>query len=74
MLKHFPATDLVLNANNQVYHLGLSKENLSTKIIVVGDQDRVSLISEKFEFIEHTSQHREFVCHTGNYHRSQRSA
>lgn len=67
MLKHFPATDLVLNAKNQVYHLGLSKENLSTKIIVVGDQDRVSLISEKFESIEHTSQHREFVCHTGMY-------
>jgi uridine phosphorylase len=67
MLKHFPATDLVLNANNQVYHLGLSKENLSTKIIVVGDPDRVSLISEKFESIEHISQHREFVCHTGKY-------
>jgi uridine phosphorylase len=67
MLKHFPATDLVLNAKNQVYHLGLSPENIATKIIVVGDQDRVGLISQYFDSIEHQSQHREFTCHTGIY-------
>jgi uridine phosphorylase len=67
MLKHFPATDLVLNAKNQVYHLALSPENIATKIIVVGDQDRVGLISRYFESIEHQSQHREFTCHTGIY-------
>lgn len=67
MLKHFPATDLVLNAKNQVYHLGLSPGNLATKIIVVGDQDRVGLISQLFDSIEHQSQHREFTCHTGVY-------
>ena len=67
MLKHFPATDLVLNAKNQVYHLGFSTENLATKIIVVGDQDRVGLISKFFDSIEHQSQHREFTCHTGIY-------
>ena len=67
MLKHFPATDLVLNANNQVYHLGLSPKNLATKVIVVGDQDRVGLISKFFDSIEHQSQHREFTCHTGIY-------
>jgi uridine phosphorylase len=67
MLRHFPATDLVLNAKNQVYHLALSPENIATKIIVVGDQDRVGLISKYFDSIEHQSQHREFTCHTGNY-------
>jgi uridine phosphorylase len=67
MLKHFPATDLVLNAKNQVYHLGLSPENLATKVIVVGDQDRVGMISKFFDSIEHQSQHREFTCHTGVY-------
>lgn len=65
MLKKFPATDLVLNAKNQVYHLGLSPENLAKKVIVVGDQDRVGLISQFFDSIEHQSQHREFTCHTG---------
>lgn len=36
-------------------------------MLLVGDQDRVSLISNFFETIEHKSQHREFVCHTGTY-------
>lgn len=63
----FPPSELVLNDKNQVYHLGLSPENISDKIILVGDQDRVSLISDFFETIEHRSQHREFVCHTGTF-------
>jgi uridine phosphorylase len=63
----FPVSELVLNTKNQVYHLGLSPENISSKIILVGDQGRVKLISSFFDSIEHASQHREFVCHTGNY-------
>jgi uridine phosphorylase len=63
----FPPSELVLNNQNQVYHLGLSPDNISDKIILVGDQDRVGLISSFFEVIEHESQHREFVCHTGMY-------
>ena len=66
-MKEFPASELVLNSKGQVYHLGLSPEQVADKIIVVGDQDRVSLISEFFETIEHQSSHREFVCHTGIY-------
>ena len=67
MPRYFPATDLVLDANNNVYHLGFNRENVAEKIILVGDQDRVSLVSSFFESIEFTSQHREFVCHTGRY-------
>ncbi len=63
----FPATELVLNDKGQVYHLGMSPSELAHKIILVGDQDRVSLISAFFDEIEHRSQHREFVCHTGIY-------
>lgn len=63
----FPATELVLNGNGQVYHLAMSPSELAHKIILVGDQDRVALISDFFEEIEHQSQHREFVCHTGKY-------
>ncbi|MEY3198548.1 MAG: hypothetical protein RJA13_506 [Bacteroidota bacterium] len=62
---YFAPSELVLNSKNQVYHLGLSPENISDKIILVGDQDRVALISNFFDTIEHRSQHREFVCHTG---------
>ena len=66
-MEFFPSSELVLNSKNQVYHLGLSSENIGGKIIIVGDQDRVKLVSDFFETIEHQSQHREFVCHTGTY-------
>ena len=66
-MKKFAPTELVLNAKNQVYHLGLSPENVSDKIILVGDQDRVSLVSAQFDKIEFKSNHREFFCHTGLY-------
>lgn len=63
----FPPSELVLNDKGQVYHLGLSPDNVAEKIILVGDQDRVPMISEFFDTIEHTSQHREFICHTGTF-------
>ena len=66
-MKYYSETELVLNSKKQVYHLGLSSNNLAHKIILVGDQDRVPMVSEFFEKIEHKSQHREFVCHTGIY-------
>jgi len=66
-MKYYSETELVLNSKKQVYHLGLSANNLAHKIILVGDQGRVQLVSDFFEKIEHKSQHREFVCHTGIY-------
>lgn len=64
---HFPATELVLDANGAVYHLGLQPEQLAPKVILVGDQDRVAKISKHFEHIDSIVQHREFVSHTGTY-------
>jgi uridine phosphorylase len=66
-MRYYADTELVLNSKKQVYHLGLSPNDLSRKIILVGDQDRVQMVSDFFEKIEHKSQHREFVCHTGIY-------
>lgn len=63
----YPHTELVLNDKGQVYHLGLSPENVSDKIILVGDQDRVNLVASFFDTVEHSSQHREFVCKTGMF-------
>jgi len=63
----FPATELVLDANGAVYHLGLQPDQLASKIILVGDQDRVAKISRFFDTIEHRIQHREFVSHTGTF-------
>ena len=66
-MKYYSETELVLNSKKQVYHLGLSPNDLARKIILVGDQDRVQMVSDFFDKIEHQSQHREFVCHTGIY-------
>lgn len=66
-MKKFAATELVLNSKNQVYHLGLDPEDVSDKIILVGDQERVSLVSSQFDHIEFKANHREFFCHTGTY-------
>lgn len=63
----FPATELVLDVKGAVYHLGLLPEQLATKVILVGDQDRVAKISRFFDEIECQIQHREFVSHTGTY-------
>jgi uridine phosphorylase len=64
---YFPHSELVLNDKGQVYHLGLTGEDIADKIILVGDQDRVSLISNFFDSLEFTAQHREFCTHTGLY-------
>ena len=63
----YPATELVLDGNGAVYHLGLLPQQLADQIILVGDQDRVQKISRFFDKIEHQVQHREFVSHTGWY-------
>ena len=63
----YPPTELVLDANGNVYHLGLSKSDIADTILLVGDQDRVDLVASFFDTIEHSSQHREFVCKTGTY-------
>lgn len=67
MSRFFAATDLVLDASDRVYHLGLNREEVAEKIIIVGDQDRVNLVSSFFDSIDHRSQHREFACHSGTY-------
>ena len=63
----YPPSELVLNDKGQVYHLGLSPDQISDKIILVGDQDRVDLVASFFDNTEHSSQHREFSCKTGTY-------
>ena len=58
-------TELILTPENKIYHLNLSKDEIANDIILVGDPDRVSVVSNKFESIEHKIQNREFVTHTG---------
>ena len=58
-------SELIINSRGGIYHLDLRPEELATTVITVGDPDRVATVSKYFDRIEHRSQHREFVSHTG---------
>jgi uridine phosphorylase len=60
-------SELILNPDGTVYHLNLKPENIANDIIFVGDQDRVDKITDRFEWIEFTTQKREFKTSTGMY-------
>lgn len=59
------SSELVLNQDQSVYHLQLHPEDLADLVILVGDPDRVAMVSKHFTQLEVKKQHREFVTHTG---------
>jgi len=61
----FTASELILTPAGAVYHLNLLPEQLATKVILVGDPDRVAAVSNYFDQIYYKVQHREFITHTG---------
>ena len=65
-MKKIPATELILNNKKYIYHLNLKEKEIGDTIILVGDPDRVELVSSKFDNIEFKKKHREFITHTGN--------
>ena len=61
------ASELILNSDGSIYHLGLLPEDIADTVITVGDPGRVSAISRYFDKIEVQKQKREFNTHTGTY-------
>ena len=60
-----PPSELILNNENRIYHLDLHPDEISDEIIIVGDQERVPLVSKYFDKIDFKRSKREFVTHTG---------
>tara|TARA_B100001057_G_scaffold231294_2_gene231537 strand:+ start:2563 stop:3435 length:873 start_codon:yes stop_codon:yes gene_type:complete len=58
-------SELILNNDGSVYHLKLHPEDIADTIIVVGDPNRVPLISKYFDKISVIKSNREFITHTG---------
>ncbi|PTL32628.1 phosphorylase [Prevotella sp. oral taxon 376] len=67
MNKYFAPSELIINEDGSCFHLHLKPEQLADKVILVGDPDRVSLVSSHFESIEDEVQSREFHSVTGIY-------
>ncbi|MGB0432088.1 MAG: nucleoside phosphorylase [Bacteroidia bacterium] len=61
----FKPSELILNSRGGVFHLDLIPEEISDKIILVGDPARVKTISRRFTQIEVERNHREFFSATG---------
>lgn len=67
MKKTFPPSELVINNDGSIFHLHVKPENLSDKIMLVGDPGRVSLVASHFDSKECEISNREFHTITGKY-------
>ena len=61
------ASELIINPDGSVYHLKLLPHELASKIITVGDPQRVQKVSALFDKIHFKKENREFHTHTGEY-------
>lgn len=66
-MKHFPESELIINADGSCFHLHLKPEQLADKVILVGDPARVNTVAAHFDTIECDVQSREFHTITGIY-------
>lgn len=66
-MKHFPESELILNADGSIFHLHLLPEHLADKVILVGDPQRVETVASFFDVCECEVSNREFRTITGMY-------
>ncbi len=66
-MRVIPDSELIINDDGSVFHLHIRPEQLSDKIIMMGDMDRVTLTASFFDTIEYEVQSREFRTITGYY-------
>jgi len=58
-------SELILNPDGSIFHLHLKPGEIGDTCILVGDQDRVEMVSKHFDHIEVNVRNREFKTHTG---------
>jgi len=60
-------TELITNPDGTLFHLHICSKDISDKIVIVGDQDRVDLVASFFESVRFSARNREFRTITGTY-------
>lgn len=65
--RFIPSSQLIINADNSVFHIHLKPEQLRDKIILVGDPGRVSMVASYFDSIDYDISSREFHAIAGTY-------
>jgi len=63
----FKPSELILNPDGSIFHLRLFPRQIADTIILVGDPNRVEIVTGFFDSIELRTSNREFVTHTGSY-------
>lgn len=66
-MRVIPESELIINDDGSVFHLHIKPEELSDKIIMMGDPERVAVTASYFDSIECEVQSREFRTITGTY-------
>ena len=66
-MKHFPDSELILNADGSIFHLHLFPDQLADTVLLVGDPGRVDTIASRMSQIECRVSNREFVTITGSF-------
>lgn len=59
------STNLIINSNGTAYHLAIHPDQLPNRIFMVGDPERVPMVSQYFDKITDKIHKREFVSHFG---------
>ena len=59
-MKQLSNSELIVNSDGSIYHLGLRPEHLYQTVITVGDPERVASITKYFDEVHYTIQNREF--------------
>jgi uridine phosphorylase len=62
-------SELIINPDGTIFHLHLKPENIADTILLVGDPERVEMISGYFDRTECRIQNREFITVTGWYNK-----
>lgn len=58
-------TDLIINSDGTAYHLNIHPDQLTNRIIMVGDPERVPMVSRYFDKVTDKIHKREFISHFG---------
>lgn len=66
-MKHYPPSELIINADGTIFHLHIKPEQLADNVILVGDPGRVALVASYFDSQECAVSSREFNTITGTY-------
>jgi len=64
-MTYFSPTDLIINPDGSSYHLNLRPDQIPDTLILVGDPERVSKVSQFFDEVTEIVHKREFVTHLG---------